>query len=94
MSTFAYKALDPTGSTVQGEIEAEDKMAVASQLRSRGLIVVDIDEQNVGGGDLLVAERVRPCGALRLHCDAVPRLLGRLLEGLGSHIRVRDARRA
>jgi type IV pilus assembly protein PilC len=53
MSTFAYKALDPTGSTVQGEIEAEDKVAVASQLRSRGLIVVDIDEQNVGGGDIL-----------------------------------------
>jgi type IV pilus assembly protein PilC len=53
MSTFAYKALDPTGSTVQGEIEAADKVAVASQLRSRGLIVVDIDEQNAGGGDLL-----------------------------------------
>jgi type IV pilus assembly protein PilC len=52
MSTFAYKALDPTGSTVQGEIEAEDKVAVASQLRSRGLIVVDIDEQNAGSGDL------------------------------------------
>src|SRR4051794_37779383 len=52
MSTFAYKALDSTGSTVQGEIEAEDKVAVASQLRSRGLIVVDIDEQNAGGGDI------------------------------------------
>src|SRR4051812_40400831 len=51
MSTFAYKALDPTGTTVQGEIEAEDKVAVASQLRSRGLIVVDIDEQGGGGGD-------------------------------------------
>src|SRR5438874_2443842 len=53
MSTFAYKALDPTGSTVRGEIEADDKVAVASQLRSRGLIVVDIDEQNAGSGDLL-----------------------------------------
>src|SRR5258705_11813449 len=52
MSTFAYKALDPRGTTVQGEIEADDKVAVASQLRSRGLIVVDIDEQNVGGGDI------------------------------------------
>jgi type IV pilus assembly protein PilC len=51
MSTFAYKALDPTGGTVQGEIEAEDKVAVASQLRSRGLIVVDIDEQR-GSGDI------------------------------------------
>jgi type IV pilus assembly protein PilC len=51
MSTFAYKALDPTGSTVKGEIEAEDKVAVASQLRSRGLIVVDIDEHR-GSGDI------------------------------------------
>src|SRR6476620_815621 len=54
MSTFAYKALDPTGTTIQGEIEADDKVAVASQLRSRGLIVVDIDEQAApGAGDLL-----------------------------------------
>jgi type IV pilus assembly protein PilC len=52
MSTFAYKALDPTGTTVQGEIDAESKVAVATQLRSRGLIVVDIDEQSKGGGDL------------------------------------------
>src|SRR4051812_30399487 len=52
MSTFAYKALDPTGSTVQGEIEAEDKVAVASQLRSRGLIVVDIDEQAGASADI------------------------------------------
>src|SRR6476469_5036369 len=52
MSTFAYKALDPSGTTIEGEIEAADKVAVASQLRSRGLIVVDIDEQGVGQGDI------------------------------------------
>jgi type IV pilus assembly protein PilC len=58
MSTFAYKALDPTGSTVQGEIEAEDKVAVASQLRSRGLIVVDIAEQApANAGDILARFR-------------------------------------
>jgi type IV pilus assembly protein PilC len=57
MSTFAYKALDPTGNSVQGEIEAEDKVAVASQLRARGLIVVDIDEQ--GAGDLDLFARFR-----------------------------------
>jgi len=45
MSKFAYKALDPKGGSVQGEIEADDKIAVASELRARGLIVVDIDEQ-------------------------------------------------
>src|SRR3954466_2835013 len=61
MSTFAYQALDPSGTTVQGEIEADDKMAVASQLRSRGLIVVDIDEQNAGGGDIFARfKKVKP----------------------------------
>jgi type IV pilus assembly protein PilC len=45
MSTFAYKALDPKGSSVQGQIDADDKVAVASQLRARGLIVVDINER-------------------------------------------------
>src|SRR5204862_5151624 len=62
MSTFAYKALDPTGTTVQGEIEAEDKVAVASQLRSRGLIVVDIDEHAApGAGDLFARfKKVKP----------------------------------
>jgi type IV pilus assembly protein PilC len=61
MSTFAYKALDPTGTTVQGEIEAEDKVAVASQLRSRGLIVVDIDEQSNASGDIFERfKKVKP----------------------------------
>jgi type IV pilus assembly protein PilC len=61
MSTFAYKALDPTGTSIQGEIEAEDKVAVAAQLRSRGLIVVDIDEQAAGGGDIFDRfKRVKP----------------------------------
>src|SRR5256885_13828670 len=62
MSTFAYKALDPTGTTIQGEIEADDKVAVASQLRSRGLIVVDIDEQGgAGQGDIFARfKKVKP----------------------------------
>src|SRR5438874_10810035 len=61
MSTFAYKALDPTGTTIQGEIEADDKVAVASQLRSRGLIVVDIDEHGGRQQDLFARFRkVKP----------------------------------
>ena len=54
MSTYAFKALDLTGVPTKGEIEAEDKQTVASQLRAKGLIVVDIEEQKAAGaGDLL-----------------------------------------
>jgi type IV pilus assembly protein PilC len=44
MATYAFKALDLSGVPSKGEIEASDKQAVAAQLRSRGLIVVDIEE--------------------------------------------------
>jgi len=61
MSTFAYKALDPAGTTIQGEIEGDSKVAVASQLRSRGLIVVDINEQGGGNKDLFERwKKVKP----------------------------------
>ena len=45
MSTFAFKALDLTGTATRGEVEADDKQSVASQLRAKGLIVLDIEEQ-------------------------------------------------
>jgi type IV pilus assembly protein PilC len=70
MATYAFKALDLGGSPSKGEIEASDKQAVASQLRSRGLIVVDIEERapasagdilarfkKVGPDDLVIATR-------------------------------------
>jgi type IV pilus assembly protein PilC len=54
MATYAFKALDLAGSPTKGEIEAADKQTVASQLRSKGLIVVDIEEQAArNAGDLL-----------------------------------------
>jgi type IV pilus assembly protein PilC len=54
MGTFAFKALDLTGSPAKGEIEAEDKQSVSAQLRSKGLIVLDIEEQApASAGDLL-----------------------------------------
>jgi len=54
MSTFAFKALDVAGVSTRGELEAEDKQAVAANLRDRGLIVIDIEEKaSAGGGDLL-----------------------------------------
>src|SRR3954462_11107715 len=53
-STFAFKAFDLAGAATQGEVEANDKQAVAAQLRSKGLIVVDIEEQKpASAGDLL-----------------------------------------
>src|SRR5919197_2486857 len=46
MATYAFKALDLAGAPTKGEMEAGDKQAVAAQLRSKGLIVVDIEEQS------------------------------------------------
>src|SRR5215216_3125809 len=58
MATYAFKALDLGGAPSKGEIEASDKQAVASQLRSRGLIVVDIEEQSpANAGDILARFR-------------------------------------
>ena len=54
MATYAFKALDLSGAPSKGEMEAGDKQAVAAQLRSKGLIVVDIEEQTpASAGDLL-----------------------------------------
>jgi type IV pilus assembly protein PilC len=62
MATYAFKALDLGGAPSKGEIEAIDKQTVASQLRSRGLIVVDIEERApAGAGDLLARfQKVKP----------------------------------
>src|SRR6266540_1371771 len=54
MATYAFKALDLAGASTNGQMEAGDKQAVAAQLRSKGLIVVDIEEQTpASAGDLL-----------------------------------------
>src|SRR4051812_10390660 len=54
MSTFAFKAFDPAGTATRGEIKAQDKQTVSAQLRSKGLIVVDIEEQKpASAGDIL-----------------------------------------
>jgi type IV pilus assembly protein PilC len=54
MSTFAFKAFDLAGAATRGAIDGPDKQAVAAQLRAKGLIVVDIEEQvAASAGDLL-----------------------------------------
>jgi type IV pilus assembly protein PilC len=70
MANFAFKALDLSGVPTKGEMDAGDKQAVAAQLRSKGLIVVDIEElvpksagdllarwKKVKGDDLVIATR-------------------------------------
>jgi type IV pilus assembly protein PilC len=44
MATFSYKALDTRGAAASGQIDADNKAAVAAGLRNKGLTVVDIDE--------------------------------------------------
>jgi type IV pilus assembly protein PilC len=54
VATFTFKALDLAGAQTRGEIEADNKQAVSSQLRAKGLIVLDIDEQKpTDVGDVL-----------------------------------------
>jgi type IV pilus assembly protein PilC len=62
MATYAFKALDLSGSPTKGEIDAADKQTVAAQLRSKGLIVVDIEERAAASaGDILARfKRVKP----------------------------------
>jgi type IV pilus assembly protein PilC len=62
MASYAFKALDLAGVPTKGEMEAGDKQAVAAQLRSKGLIVVDIEEQvPASAGDILSRfRRVKP----------------------------------
>ncbi len=44
-STFAFRAVDLAGVPARGEIDAESKSNVSDQLRSRGLIALDISEK-------------------------------------------------
>jgi type IV pilus assembly protein PilC len=54
VATFVFKALDLSGSQTRGEIEADNKQAVSSQLRAKGLIVLDIEEfKSADVGDML-----------------------------------------
>src|SRR4051812_39567492 len=55
MGTFAFKALDLSGTSTRGELEADDKQSVAEQLRSKGLTVLDIEEKKSAAdiGDML-----------------------------------------
>jgi type IV pilus assembly protein PilC len=44
-TTFAFKAMDLSGTPSAGEVDAESKAQVSEQLRQRGLIVLDVSEK-------------------------------------------------
>jgi type IV pilus assembly protein PilC len=46
MSTYVFKAMDVAGLRAQGEVEADSKQIVSEQLKSRGLIVLDIADKH------------------------------------------------
>ncbi|MGZ4198607.1 MAG: type II secretion system F family protein, partial [Thermoleophilia bacterium] len=48
MATFTYKALDARGAAASGQIDADNKSAVAASLRNKGLTIVDINEVKSG----------------------------------------------
>ena len=53
MATFTYKARTRQGEILQDQMEADDAMSVASQLRQQGLLVIDVKEQGVAQKDIL-----------------------------------------
>jgi type IV pilus assembly protein PilC len=48
MGTFAYKVLDAKGAQSNGEVEGDNKAAVAANLRGKGFTVIDVDEIKIG----------------------------------------------
>jgi type IV pilus assembly protein PilC len=53
VATFTYKARTRQGAILQDQMEADDTMSVASQLRQRGLLVIDVKEQGVAQKGIL-----------------------------------------
>jgi type IV pilus assembly protein PilC len=53
VATFIYKARNRQGEILQDQMEGNDTLAVASQLRQQGLLVIDIKEQGIAQRDLL-----------------------------------------
>lgn len=53
MATYTYKARSRSGEVLEDQIEANDPLAVASELRQQGLLVIDIKEQGAAQKDIL-----------------------------------------
>jgi len=53
VATYSYRVRNRQGEILQDQMEADDTMAVASQLRQQGLLVIDVKEKGVAQRDLL-----------------------------------------
>src|SRR5918992_4052665 len=53
MALYTYRALDKQGEIVQDKLEGSGTMAVATELRQQGLLVIDVKEQSAGQRDIL-----------------------------------------
>jgi type IV pilus assembly protein PilC len=61
MATYVFKAMDFSGAKATGEVDAENKQVVSDQLKSRGLIVLDISDKHASKEiKLSFLERVKP----------------------------------
>lgn len=60
MSTYLFKAMDFAGAQASGEVEAESKQVVADQLKSRGLIILEIADKHTSREiNLAIFQRVK-----------------------------------
>ncbi len=60
MSTYLFKAMDFAGAQASGEVEAESKQVVADQLKSRGLIILEIADKHTSREiNLAILQRVK-----------------------------------
>src|SRR5918998_2744064 len=64
MGTFAFKAVDLQGVPTRGELDAESKAQVTQQLRAKGMIVLDIEEQK--NSDIAIFDRFKRVKAQEL----------------------------
>jgi type IV pilus assembly protein PilC len=61
MSTYVFKAMDVTGAKASGEVEADSKQVVADQLKTRGLIVLEIADKHASKEiNLAFMNRMKP----------------------------------
>ena len=84
MATYVFKAMDLTGAKATGEVEADSKQVVSDQLKSRGLIVLDIKDKHKSREinlrnmrAKLVAASVRKADDSRVFSDGQVEALGK-----------------